>query len=106
MVDISTTIASVNLDSCVFNASGPADVILAELEKIARSKSSAITMKSCTLESREGNPLPRYADLKHGSINSMGLPNLGYKAYVEFAKILKNKYSKPVVASICGMSLE
>ena len=106
MVDISTTIASVKLDSCVFNASGPADVTLAELEKIARSKSSAITMKSCTLEAREGNPEPRYADLIDGSINSMGLPNLGYKAYVEFSQLLNKKYKKPVVASISGMTLE
>lgn len=36
----------------------------------------------------------------------MGLPNLGYKEYVEFAAILKKKYKKPVIASISGMSLE
>src|SRR3989344_7949536 len=106
MVDISTTIAGVKLEACVFNASGPADVTLRELEKIARSKSSVITMKSCTLEAREGNPEPRYANLEQGSINSMGLPNLGYKAYVKFSKILKEKHKRPVVASISGMTLE
>lgn len=107
-VDISTKIAGVELGTCVFNTSGPADVTLKELEIIAKSKSSAITMKSCTLEPREGNPKPRYADLEFGSINSMGLPNLGYKAYIRFAKILKTKYKlkKPVIASISGMTLE
>lgn len=105
-VDISTKIAQVKLESCVFNTSGPADVTLKELEIIGQSKSSAITMKSCTFEPRIGNPEPRYFDLENGSINSMGLPNLGYKAYIKFAKILKTKYKKPVVASICGMSLE
>ncbi|KKR78133.1 MAG: Dihydroorotate dehydrogenase [Candidatus Curtissbacteria bacterium GW2011_GWA1_40_9] len=106
MADISTKIAGVKLETCVFNTSGPADETLKQLEVIAKSKSSVITMKSCTLEPREGNPVPRYANLEFGSINSMGLPNLGYKAYVEFSKILKKKYKKPVVASICGMSLE
>ena len=106
MVDISTKIAGVKLETCIFNASGPADVTLRELEKIAKSKSSAVTMKSCTLEAREGNPEPRYADLEYGSINSMGLPNLGYKAYVEFSQRLKKGYKKPVVASISGMTLE
>ena len=106
MADISTKIAGVKLETCVFNASGPADVTLRELEKIAKSKSSAVTMKSCTLLPREGNPEPRYADLEHGSINSMGLPNLGYKAYVEFSQRLKKGYKKPVVASISGMTLE
>src|SRR3989344_4080794 len=106
MIDISTTIAGVKLESCVFNASGPADVTLRELEKIARSKSSAVTMKSCTLEPREGNPEPRYANLEYGSINSMGLPNLGYKAYVQFSQRLKKGYEKPVVASISEFTLD
>jgi len=106
MADISTEIAGVKFETCVFNTAGPADVTLKELEIIGKSKSSAITMKSCTLEPRKGNPEPRYADLEFGSINSMGLPNLGYKAYVKFSKILKGKYTKPVVASISGMTLE
>src|SRR3989338_1903227 len=106
MADISTEIAGVKLETCVFNTAGPADVTLKELEMIANSKSSAITMKSCTLEPREGNPKPRYADLEFGSINSMGLPNLGYKAYIKFAKILKKQSKKPVIASISGMTLK
>ena len=106
MTDISTEIAGVKFGTCVFNTAGPADVTLKELEIIGKSKSSAITMKSCTLEQRKGNPEPRYADLEFGSINSMGLPNLGYKAYIKFSKILKEKYKKPVVASISGMTLE
>ena len=105
-VDISTNIAGVNLKTCILNTSGPADVTLSELGIIANSKSSAITMKSCTLEPREGNPEPRYADLEFGSINSMGLPNLGYRAYIKFSKILKEKYKKPVIASISGMTLK
>lgn len=105
MIDISTKIAGTKLETCIFNAAGPADVTLEELEIIAKTKSSAITMKSCTLEPREGNPQPRYADLEYGSINSMGLPNLGYKAYIKFSKSLK-KYQKPIIASICGMTLE
>ena len=64
--DISTNIGGVDLETCIFNTSGPADVTLSELEIIARSKSSAITMKSCTLEPSEVNPEPRYADLEFG----------------------------------------
>lgn len=104
--DISAKIAGVQFKTCVFNTSGPADVTLEELEIIGISNSSAVTMKSCTLEPRIGNPEPRYADLPAGSINSMGLPNLGYKTYIKFSKILKKKYKKPIVASICGMTLE
>lgn len=106
-VNISTTIGGVKLDTCIFNTSGPKDETLPLLKIIGKSKSSAITMKSCTLEPRIGNPEPRYANLPNkSSINSMGLPNLGYKEYVKFVPILKKQFKKPVVASICGMTLE
>ena len=100
-----TKIAGIELQTCVFNASGPLCASEAELVAIGKSHSSAIMMKSCTLESRSGNPEPRYIDLQLGSINSMGLPNLGFKAYVSFIPKLK-KYGKPVVASGSGLSLE
>lgn len=106
--DIGTNIGGLEFETCIFNTSGPNDETLPLLEKIARSESSAITMKSCTLEPREGNPLPRYFDVEGGvSINSMGLPNEGYKNYVQYTHILKKKYkNKPIIASICGMTLE
>ncbi|HSX19246.1 MAG TPA: dihydroorotate oxidase [Candidatus Saccharimonadales bacterium] len=103
--DISTKIAGQKFETCIFNAAGPIDVVIEELHTIGRSKSSAIIMKSCTIEPRDGNPEPRYADLEFGSINSMGLPNVGYKNYVKFSKALK-KHKKPIIASICGMTLE
>jgi dihydroorotate dehydrogenase (fumarate) len=106
-IDIATTIGGVKLDTCIFNTSGPRDETLPLLKIIGKSKSSAITMKSCTLEPRIGNPEPRYVDLPNkSSINSMGLPNLGYKEYVKFVPILKKQFKKPVVASICGMTLQ
>ena len=106
MASISTQLAGIKLDTCVFNAAGPKDVTIEELEVIAKSSSSAITMKSCTLDPRTGNPEPRYYDLPEGSINSMGLPNLGYKEYVRFTHVLKSKYAKPIVASISGLKFE
>jgi len=104
---INTNIGGINLKSCIFNASGAKDETLPQLELIAKSNSAAITMKSCTLEPRIGNPEPRYSDLPNSSsINSMGLPNLGYKEYIKYAKILKEKFKKIIIASISGMSLE
>ena len=100
-----TKIAGIKLDSYICNASGPLDSTLEELENIANSTSSAIIMKSCTVEPREGNQKPRYTRLPLGSIQSMGLPNLGYVKYIEFSSQLK-KYNKPIVASVAGLSAE
>ncbi len=103
MQRIKTTIAGLPLDSYIYNAAGANDVTLEELTVIGNSASGAIVMKSCTIEPREGNPEPRYIDLPLGSINSMGLPNLGYKEYVNIATTLKNQFKKPIIASLAGM---
>jgi len=101
MIDISADISGVHFDSCIMNASGPLDATLEELTDIATSGAGGIVMKSCTVEIREGNPEPRYIDIEWGSINSMGLPNLGYKYYNDIAPKLKS-YGKPLIASIAG----
>jgi dihydroorotate dehydrogenase (fumarate) len=105
MADISTWVGWLRLDSCIFNASGPKCESLEELETIGQSASGAILTKSCTLLPREGNPEPRYIDFEGGSFNSMGLPNLGYEKYVEFAPQLKN-HGKPLIISVAGLTLE
>jgi len=101
MIDISADISGIHFDSCIMNASGPLDATLEELTDIAASGAGGIVMKSCTVEIREGNPEPRYIDVEWGSINSMGLPNLGYKYYNDIAPKLKS-YGKPLIASIAG----
>lgn len=99
-----TKIAGIELNSYICNASGPLDSTLDELKIIAGSASSAIMMKSCTIEPRKGNEEPRYIHLPLGAIQSMGLPNLGYQEYVKFASQLKN-YNKPIIASVAGLSI-
>ena len=101
MIDISANLSGIQFDSCIMNASGPLDTTLEELTNIATSAAGGIVMKSCTVEVREGNPEPRYVDVDWGSINSMGLPNLGYKYYNEITPKLKS-YGKPLIASIAG----
>lgn len=97
-----TEIAKVELNSYILNASGPNDSTLKELEIIANSVSSAIIMKSCTIELRKGNIKPRYDRLPLGSIQCMGLPNLGCQEYVKFASQLR-KFNKPIIASVAGL---
>ena len=84
------------------NAAGPHSVTREELIDIAQSASGAIVTKSMTHCPREGNPEPRWAPYVadgHGSINSMGLNNLGYRGYAEIIPELA-AYGKPVIASL------
>lgn len=102
-IDLSTTIAGVWFPSCFMNAAGARCVTEEELSALARSRSGAVVTKSMTLEPRVGNPEPRYYSFATGSINSMGLPNLGYLSYARLIPELR-KLGKPVIASIAGFS--
>ncbi len=101
-MDLSVTIAGVRFPGCFMNASGALCVTRDELMALATSRAGAVVTKSMTLESRQGNPEPRYQAIPLGSINSMGLPNLGYRAYAELIPELK-RFGKPVIASVAGL---
>lgn len=101
-MDLTVTIAGVKFPTCVMNASGALCVTREELTALGRSRAGAIVTKSMTVEAREGNPSPRYFGFPGGSINSMGLPNLGYRAYAELIPELK-RFGKPVIASVAGL---
>ena len=101
-----TKLSNINFSSYIINATGVKDTTFKELKMLAESSSGAVVMKTCTLEARDGNPNPRCVATPLGLIQSMGWPNLGYKEYIKFAEKLKAKYSKPIIASVGGFSLE
>jgi dihydroorotate dehydrogenase (fumarate) len=105
-----TNLAGKQLQSYIYNASGINNQVLSQLKKIADSASGAITLKSATIEAREGNPNPKYivkSDLIPGcTLNSMGLPNDGIEKTLEFVQELKNYTTKPIVFSLSGLSLD
>lgn len=101
-MDISTTISTVKLDNCIYNASGCWCTTEKELNDLVNSSSGAMITKSGTVLSRVGNPTPRlYVDDPYGSINSMGVPNLGYNFYLDYANKIK---TKPVILSLIPFS--
>lgn len=104
-MDLTVDIAGVKFPSCFMNASGALCVTEDELMALGGSHSGAIVTKSMTIEARQGNPMPRYHGFPGGSINSMGLPNLGYKAYAALIPALK-QFGKPVIASVAGLCEE
>lgn len=102
-----TTISHMTLDHCIMNASGPWCTSYDDLSALDDSMSAAIVTKSMTLEPRLGNPKPRYFQnkLENTTINSTGLANLGFDAYVEYSNTAELS-CKPLIFSISGMNLE
>ena len=102
--DIQVNLAGLKLNTPFFNASGPLCTTLQELRVLGQSHAGAILSKSCTLEPRDGNQSPRYVDFEGGSINSMGLPNLGYQKYEAMFPELR-EFRKPIFCSVSGLSI-
>lgn len=88
------------------NAAGVLCSTAADLQEMSSSESGSLVTKSCTLAPREGNPEPRYQALPLGSINSMGLPNLGFDFYAQYASHRHDYKSKPLFVSVSGLSVE
>ena len=119
MTTLKTFLANdkIHLTSCLYNASGPKCTSEDELLNLFLSSAGAVLSKSCTLEPRDGNPGIRYWDSSDDfsrtdliSVNSMGLPNNGYKFYIDMIPKLyqKSQYSsirKPYIISVAGLSL-
>lgn len=101
---LATNIGKLNLKTCIYNASGSLSTDYTELKDLMEHPyTGAILTKSCTMELKIGNDLPRYYQTYNASINSNGSSNLGYKRYLNFAEKLTDK---PYIMSVGGLSLE
>ncbi|MGT2756974.1 dihydroorotate oxidase [Streptococcus ovuberis] len=105
MSKLRTSIGQFQFDTCVMNASGVHCYDQAELDGLRFSSAGTFVTKSATLHAREGNPTPRYKPVPLGSINSMGLPNLGIDFYLDYLKSVEVGESSPFL-SITGLSRE
>lgn len=103
---LTTTFAGYTFKNPLMNASGVHCMTKEELDQLAASSAGGFITKSATLKERAGNPEPRYYDVPLGSINSMGLPNLGIDYYLKYAIENQKNSASPIFFSIAGMSVE
>ena len=105
IINLETSIGNIKLNSPFLNASGCYCTTHNELEELNASSSGAFITKTMTNMPREGNPEPRYFHNDTLSVNSMGLPNMGYSSYVEYGLNYKHTRQKPLLFSISPMSI-
>ena len=110
---LKSSIGHINLDSCIYNASGPRSGTIEALGKVGKSRAGAILTKSCTLLKQNGNELPRSIsgvdlgpNMCEGSFNSEGLPNAGIDYYISLENRGKlAEFNKPYIVSLSGKSI-
>ncbi|MBY0506195.1 MAG: dihydroorotate dehydrogenase [Bryobacteraceae bacterium] len=66
----------------------------------------AIVVKGLSREPMDGNPAPRLWETESGMINSVGLQNIGVRAFVAQKLPTLRQYQTPVFANVFGYALE
>lgn len=106
-MNLKTKIAQFEFENPLMNASGVWCDNAEKLDDLRISSSGSFVTKSATPQFREGNPSPRYVEVPLGSINSMGLPNLGFDFYLDYSLTnQKQENHKVSFLSIAGMTME
>ena len=66
----------------------------------------AMVVKGLSLEPMDGNPPPRVWEATSGMINSIGLQNIGVRAFVADKLPALAKTKVPVIANVFGYAIE
>jgi len=78
-----------------------------EFEKqVDLSQLGGIVVKGLSREPIDGNAAPRLWEARAGMINSVGLQNIGVRAFVADKLPLLRKYSTPIIANVFGYAAE
>ena len=107
MVNTKVTLCGIEIDNPLIPASGTFGYGKEFADLYDINCLGSFSFKGTTLEARFGNPLPRIAECTSGMINAVGLQNPGVRAVVERELPELGKFfHKPVMANICGFSIE
>ena len=103
---LSTTLCGISLKNPVIAASGTFGYGV-EFEKLVDLHAlGGLVVKGLSREPIEGNPEPRLFETRAGMINSVGLQNVGVRAFVKDKLPLLAKYQTAVFANIFGYATD
>jgi dihydroorotate dehydrogenase (NAD+) catalytic subunit len=100
--DLSIEFAGIKFKNPVFTASGTFGYGYELADLIPLERLGAIVTKTITLEPRSGNAQTRIAEVASGMLNTIGLQNMGVKAFVEEPLNNLREIGSPVIVSVAG----
>ena len=104
-IDLSINLCNIKLVNPTILASGILGTTKALLRRVAENGAGAVTIKSVSIEPREGHKNPTVITFEGGMLNAVGYSNPGVDAAaIEFASI--EDVGAPVIASVIGTQQE
>jgi dihydroorotate dehydrogenase (NAD+) catalytic subunit len=104
MTDLSVRVGDLTLANPVMPASGTFAEGLGNAVDLSRL--GAFVTKTITHELRDGNPMPRVAEVTGGMLNAIGIPSKGVSYLLDKALPLYRPWSVPLIVSISAPTAE
>lgn len=104
-INLSVNFCNIQLANPTILASGILGTTKALLKRIAESGAGAVTIKSVSVEPREGHKNPTVITFEGGMLNAVGYSNPGVDAAVKEFSYLQD-VNAPVIASVIGTQKE
>ena len=93
-----TTIHEIVFTNRILTGSGCWAIKQNQIEKIIPLNVSGVVSKTCTFETKEGNPKPNYIDMDSIRFNCKGLCNYGYEYYKQIFVLFENSKKNYVLS--------
>ena len=105
-MDMSVTIAGVELKNPVMTASGTFGSGMEYSEFVDIDKLGAVVTKGVSLTPWAGNPTPRVAETYGGMLNAIGLQNPGIDTFIERDLKFLGSHDTKIIVNVCGKTVE
>jgi dihydroorotate dehydrogenase (NAD+) catalytic subunit len=104
-VDLRVSIGSIHLKNPIIAASGTFGYGVEFAELVNLNRLGGIVVKGLSAQPIAGNPSPRMYDTPSGILNSIGLQNVGVRAFVAEKLPQLRRFDTAIVANVFGYSI-
>ncbi|HSR05720.1 MAG TPA: hypothetical protein VLM42_01100, partial [Bryobacteraceae bacterium] len=103
---LATSLCGISLRTPVLAASGTFAYGIELAEVVELGQLGGIITKGLSREPMDGNPAPRLFETESGMMNSVGLQNIGVRAFVSEKLPALRAIATPVFANVFGYAVE
>jgi dihydroorotate dehydrogenase (NAD+) catalytic subunit len=104
-VDLRVSIGSIHLKNPIIAASGTFGYGVEFAELVNLNRLGGIVVKGLSAQPMAGNPSPRMYDTPSGILNSIGLQNVGVRAFVADKLPKLRRFDTAIIANVFGYSI-
>ncbi|HNY40345.1 MAG TPA: dihydroorotate dehydrogenase [Bryobacteraceae bacterium] len=103
---LATEICGIGLRNPVLAASGTFAYGVEFASVVDLDQLGGIVVKGLSRNPMDGNPAPRVYEAEAGMMNSVGLQNIGVRAFVDEKLPALRRYSTPIIANVFGYEID